>query len=121
MQIICKDGTTIQCEDFEVIGSGVLFFQERTGQRQAAEEGDEDEDSEEAIHDGRASGFIPMPEVHFVLPDEMVQQTPQPAGTAERSQTAQVPPNAQGQQSGGMSQQQQMQNHPGNSGPQGGY
>ena len=68
VQIICKDGTTIQCRDFEATDSGVLFFLERPG-REETEEENEDEEAER-----RASGFVPVTELQFVLPDEMTQQ-----------------------------------------------
>jgi len=78
VHIICNDGTTIQCQDFEAIDSGVLFFQEMRGRRTTDEEDDE-EDEEES-----ASGFVPITELRFVLPDEMVQgQAAQPAGTPQ--------------------------------------
>ncbi|MDS0261315.1 hypothetical protein NDI56_18095 [Haloarcula sp. S1CR25-12] len=105
MQIICKDGTTIQCDDFEAIDSGVLFFQETPGRPTEAGEEDEEEEAE----DRKADGFVPVTEVHFVLPDEMVQQTPQ-RGMQERGQ---MPPGAPAQQGGGVAQQQQMQQFPG--------
>lgn len=107
MKIICKDGTTIQCDDFEAIDSGVLFFQETPPR---ADEGDEEEEEEES--ERKADGFIPIMEVHFVLPDGMVQQTPQPTGAPEQARaagTTQAPPPQQG---GGMGQQQQMQQQP---------
>ena len=68
MQILCQDGTTIQCRDFEVTGSGVLFFRETPG-REETEEENGDEKAER-----RASGFVPITELQFVLPDEMTGQ-----------------------------------------------
>ncbi|WP_276252271.1 hypothetical protein [Haloarcula rara] len=108
MQIICKDGTTIQCADFEAIDSGVLFFQEEM--EQAAEGGEEDEEEEE--EERKADGFVPITELHFVLPDEMVQQAPQPAGAPEQGRAGGSPQGAPPQQGGGLAQQQQMQQPP---------
>jgi len=105
VQIICKDGTTIQCDDFEAIDSGVLFFQEPTAR---ASEGEEEEEEEEA-EERKADGFVPITELHFVLPDEMVQQTPQQTGVPEQGRGAGTPQGAPTQQGGGRPQQQQMQ------------
>lgn len=107
MQIICKSGTTIQCEDFEAIDSGVLFYQQTPGRQRASEASEEEEEEEEEYEAERASGFVPLAEVQFVLPDAMVQQPPQ--GGMEQ-QRGQVPPQSQ---QGGMAQQQQMQQFPG--------
>jgi len=102
VQVICKDGTTIQCEDFEATDSGVLFYQEASGRQEG-----ESEDEKEERHS--ASGFVPVTELRFVLPDEMVQRQ-------ARARQAGVP---QGAPSGGMqapqqaTQQQQMQSAPG--------
>ncbi len=104
VQIICKDGTTIQCADFQATDSGVLFFRE--AMEQASEGGEEDEEEEE--EERKADGFVPITELHFVLPDEMVQQAPQPAGAPEQGRAA-GPPQQQG---GGFAQQQQMQQQP---------
>lgn len=112
MQIICKDGTTIQCHDFEAIDSGVLFYREAPGTQA---EGEDEEDEE----DLKADGFVPITEVHFVLPDEMVQQAPAQRGAApEQGRTGQAPPGAPTQQ-GGLAQQQQMQQFPGGQGQSG--
>ena len=105
MQIICKDGTTIQCQDFEAIDSGVLFFQEPPG---AQAESEEEEDEDEL----KADGFVPITEVHFVLPDEMVQQAPQPTGVPEQGRAGGMSQGAPTQQGGGLAQQQQMQQMP---------
>jgi len=102
MQIICKDGTTIPCEEFEAVESGVLFFESA----QATE--DESEETEDI--EARASGFVPVTELQFVLPDAMVQQ--QPPATGQHRGVGQPP-----QQLEGMAQQQGMQQPPG---PQGG-
>ena len=108
MQIICKDGTTIQCADFEAIDSGVLFFRE--GTERAAESGEEEPEGEE--EDLKADGFVPITELHFVLPDEMVQQPPQPTGVPEQGRTGGTAQGAPTQQGGGLAQQQQMQQFP---------
>ena len=108
MHIICKDGTTIKCRNFEAVDSGVLFFQETPTRREATEE-DEEEDERE-----RASGFIPITELRFVLPDEMVQQQAreQQAGHPQQAQAGQLPTGVP-QQGGQASQYQQMQGSPG--------
>jgi len=106
VQIICKDGTTIQCADFEAIDSGVLFFQEPP---ERPTEGDEHE--EEKLEERKADGFVPITELHFVLPDEMVQQAPQPTGVPEQGRGS-MSQGAPTQQSGGLAQQQQMQQFP---------
>jgi hypothetical protein len=112
VQVICKDGTTIQCRDFEAIDSGVLFYQASPGR---AEGEDEDEDEEEYES---ASGFVPITEVRFVLPDEMVQHraASQRAGAPEGAAGG-APPGAPPQQ-GGTAQQQQMGGFPGQAGGQ---
>lgn len=115
MQIICTDGTTIQCDEFEAIDSGVLFFQETAPRQEAAEE-DDDEDAEPDDIQQRASGFIPLTQLQFVLPDEMVQQPRQRAGAPQ----PQSGHRQAGGQAGGMAQQQQMQQPPSQMGPQGG-
>lgn len=109
MQIICKDGTTIPCDEFEAIDSGVLFYQQTPSHRQTGDEGEAEEDQQEAERENRASGFVPSAELHFVLPDEMVQEPPRQAA----QQQSQMPASGQPQQVGGMAQQQQMQQHPG--------
>ena len=114
MQIICKDGTTIQCADFEAIDSGVLFFQEASSVTSEAEEEEEGEEEEER----KADGFVPITELHFVLPDEMVQQAPQPTGVPEQPRGG-MTQGAPSQQGGGLAQQQQMQQFPGGPGQSG--
>ncbi|MFC6758198.1 hypothetical protein ACFQER_18120 [Halomicroarcula sp. GCM10025894] len=108
MQIICKDGTTIQCADFEAIDSGVLFFQEEM--EQAAEGGEEDEEEEE--EERKADGFVPITELHFVLPDEMVQQAPQPAGAPEQGRAGGSPQGAPPQQGADSHSNSRCNNHP---------
>lgn len=99
VHVICKDGTMIRCRDFRATDSGVLFFQETSG-----ENPDDDEEEDRA-----ADGFIPVTELRFVLPDEMVQQNTmdQRTGHPQQGQGEQVP--AGGQQQGGLTRQQQMQ------------
>ena len=99
MHVICTDGTTIQCQDFEAIDSGVLFYQETPGRR--GTEGDR-EDAEDAESDS-ASGFVPITELRFVLPDEMIQQmggqsaaAPQPAPRGGPGDMPRSPPQQQG-------------------------
>jgi len=108
VQIICKDGTTIQCADFEAIDSGVLFFQE--AMEQAADSSEEEAEEEPA--ERKADGFVPITELHFVLPDEMVQQPPQTTGTLEQGRSGGPPQGTPTQQGGGLAQQQQMQQPP---------
>lgn len=113
MHVICKDGTTIQCQDFEAIDSGVLFYQETTRRRSSEDEEDEEEDEESA------SGFVPITEVQIVLPDEMVQGAgAQPAGPVQGT-PAGAPPGAR---QSGMAQQQQQrfQGPPGGRPPESG-
>ena len=101
MQVICKDGTRIHCQDFEATDSGVLFFQERS---------EENGDEQEADERRSAAGFIPVTELRFVLPDEMARQQ-------AMSQQSNYPQQGHGTaMSGGMQrqgghapQQQQMQ------------
>jgi len=114
VQIICKDGTTIQCRDFEAIDSGVLFFQSSPSPHGETDSEEEEEDDEEP----KADGFVPITELHFVLPDEMVQQPPaQPAGVPEQGTTQTAPGRAT--QQGNLAQQQQMQQFPGGPGQSG--
>jgi len=104
VQIICKDGTTVQCRDFEATDSGVLFYQQQPGT------GGEEED-EQATE--KASGFVPITELRFVLPDELVKQpTAQRSPAQQQSMPGQAPPGAPRQQAGGRSQQQQIQQQP---------
>jgi hypothetical protein len=106
MQVVCKDGTTIQCHDFEAIDSGVLLFEEQS--RREAPTSEEDEESEE---ERRATGFVPITELKFVVPDELL-------GGARGQQAMQteqpgVPPGAPRGTGGQVAQQQQMQQQPG--------
>lgn len=114
MQVICKDGTTFQCENFQATDSGVLLFQETPGRQ---EESEESEDEEEELS---AAGFVPITELRFVLSDELAQRqmSAQRAGQPQRAQTGGAPPGARGPQSGQMMQQQQAQQPPGGPGRQ---
>lgn len=103
MHIICKDGTTIQCQDFEAVDSGVLFYQETPGPREGTPEEDEEEERE------RASGFVPVTELRFVLPDEMVQGVGARRATATEHVAGGMGPGAPPQQGAGMAQQQTQQ------------
>lgn len=68
MLVVCKDGTTIPCQQFRAIDSGVLLFDD-------APDGDDDESPE-------ATGFVPVTELRYVLPDDVPPGGPdaQPAG-----------------------------------------
>lgn len=95
MKVICKDGTTFQCQRFRAIDSGVLLFENQP-------QGDtEEEDAEEA------SGFIPITELKYILPDEI---QPGTMGTRQ-AQHSQQPAMQQSQygmsQTGGPPGQQQ--------------
>ncbi|MDG5776604.1 hypothetical protein VB773_22475 [Haloarculaceae archaeon H-GB2-1] len=59
MKVICTDGTTLTCESFEAIDSGVLLYDESRGSR-------EEEDEREP----EATGFVPLQELKYVLPEE---------------------------------------------------
>ena len=102
MQVVCTDGTTIQCNDFEAIDSGVLLYQE-SGRRETRDD-EADEESER-----RAAGFVPITELRFVVPDELLGTTGQaqraPAPEAAPSGAPPVP----GTPAGGMAQRQQAQ------------
>lgn len=105
MQVICKDGTSIQCADFEAVDSGVLFYQESP----QAEEADDDEESEQ-----RATGFVPITELRFVLPDELARGAAQPAPTPQRGAgqpPTGAPPTGQQSQAGQPTQGGQPQSH----------
>ncbi|WP_415383473.1 hypothetical protein [Halosimplex sp. TS25] len=104
MHVICKDGTAIQCNDFEAVDSGVLLYQEQ-GRRETRSEDEEEAEEEER----RATGFVPITELKFVLPDELVggQQT----AATERARG--TPPGAPTGPGGQVAQQQQMQQQPG--------
>lgn len=109
MQVVCKDGTAIQCTDFEAIDSGVLLYQD-TGRRETRSEDEEEEESEERS----ATGFVPITELRFVVPDEMVQTGARGgrAATPEGGPSG-APPGAPTGPQGQMTQQQQAQQFPG--------
>ncbi|WP_123538539.1 hypothetical protein [Halosimplex salinum] len=109
MQVVCKDGTSIQCTDFEALDSGVLLYQD-TGRRETRTDDEEEEESEER----RATGFVPITELRFVVPDEMVQT----GGPGSRAATPEpgrggAPPSPPAGPQGQMAQQQQAQQFPG--------
>lgn len=64
MQVICTDGTVLQCERFEAIDSGVLLFGEQPDT--PTDEGDETEEGEA---DEEANAFVPIHQLRFVLPE----------------------------------------------------
>ncbi|WP_436912306.1 hypothetical protein [Halosimplex marinum] len=114
MQVVCKDGTAIQCTDFEAIDSGVLLYQEP---ERRETRGDEEEEAEE--EERRAAGFVPITELRFVVPDEMLQAGGRQRAPAPESGRGGAPPGAPTGQ-GGMAQQQQVQGFPGGQGGPGG-
>lgn|GEM_PF-2175244 len=119
MQVVCKDGTAIQCTDFEAIDSGVLLYQE-TGRRETR--GEEAEEADEEA-ERRAAGFVPITELRFVVPDEMLQTSGRgQRAPAPESGRAGAPPGAPTGPGGQVAQQQQVQQYPGASsgGPTGG-
>lgn len=84
MQVICTDGTVLQCDRFEAIDSGVLLFDEES----RTEAGEEETEDEEA--DQEATAFVPLHQLRFVLPDGIRPDRPsqQPVGqTPPQSQT----------------------------------
>lgn len=83
MQVLCTDGTTLQCERFEAIDSGVLLFG-GSGQRGSSEEDAEEEESEEAM------AFVPIHQLRFVLPDD-TQIGPGTQPTSQRTQAGGQP------------------------------
>ncbi|PSP64536.1 hypothetical protein BRC79_10035 [Halobacteriales archaeon QH_8_67_27] len=109
MQVVCKDGTVIQCQDFEAIDSGVLLYQEQS--RREGRAGEESEESEESEEERRATGFVPVTELKFVVPDELLggARGQQAMGAEQRGVPSAAPRGAGGQ----VAQQQQMQQQPG--------
>jgi len=103
MQVVCTDGTAIQCSDFEAIDSGVLLYQES-----GRETRDDEEVGEES--ERRAAGFVPITELRFVVPDELLGTT----GRGQRAPTPETapsgaPPTVPGTPRGQMPQQQGTQ------------
>lgn len=109
MQVICTDGTVLECQRFEAIDSGVLLF----GEGRTASTGEEDEEEEAEYEE--AFGFVPLHSVRYVLPEGAMggratgqpapQQTPGGAGQAPppSGQPGAMPPSQQptgGPQSG---------------------
>lgn len=126
MQVICTDGTVLQCQRFEAIDSGVLLY----GESPPAEAGEEEEEPEE---DEEAMAFIPLHQLRFVLPEgvqpgapgeQVPQPTPQPAPTQAppaggTPQQGQIPPQQLRGQSSPQQQQQQRGKQPTQTGPGG--
>lgn len=108
MQVVCKDGTAIQCTDFEAIDSGVLLYQE-SGRRETRGEDEEEEEETER----RARGFVPITELRFVVPDEMVQAGGPQGAPAQETGRSGAPPGAPTGPGGQVAQQQQSQQFPG--------
>jgi len=77
MNVICADGTRLQCVAFEAIDSGVLLF-------------DEEQAHDEADSGQRATGLVPMTELRYVLPDG-VTPGPQPGRQAARPERGSQP------------------------------
>lgn len=95
MKIYCSDGTTVDCAAFRALDSGILLFDEEP-------EGDE-------AHD-EATGFVPITQLQYVLPDDArpgPQQAPQRARRSPPGAGIGGPPGgAGGQQGGGIGLQQ---------------
>ena len=120
MQVICLDGTVLQCQRFEAIDSGVLLFEEQR-RREAGEDEDEEEEAEVAEE---ATAFVPLHQLRFVLPENV--QPPgvggQPMGQTTTQSVPQAPPTGgpppqgqmppQGSAGGGPSPQQGGSSHP---------
>lgn len=82
MQIVCTDGTMIECTSFRATDSGVLLFDEAI----------EEEEEPEAI------GFVPIPELKFVLSDELLEQIGMSPAPSEGAPPQQMPPQQQSRQ-----------------------
>lgn len=106
MNVICLDGTTIECDSFRAIDGGVLVF---TSENEATEE-----DAGERM----AAGFVPYEELRYVLPEQAQPMSAAPQGQQQGTtphstgtgQWVQQPPQgvqqvAQGQQPGGSPKQ----------------
>lgn len=105
MQVVCLDGTTIECGRFKAIDEGVLLFED------AAEDSDDDDEAES----DEAIGFIPMGELRFVLPEEVEYE---PTG-GQQQPSQQQPPQQQMQQQPPQQQSQTPpQRQPSNPSPQ---
>ncbi len=104
MQVICTDGTVLQCDRFEAIDSGVLLFEER--RQSGAGEGEDEEEEAAAETDDEASAFVPLHQLRFVLP-EGVQPGRASGQQQQPSQPAtQAPPTGGAPPQGGMPPQQ---------------
>ena len=112
MQVICTDGTVLQCQRFEAIDSGVLLFDERRA-------GETEEDAEEEAEDEEAMAFVPLHQLRFVLPEGV--QLGRAGGQATGQATPQQAPQATGSTppQGGMPPQQSAPGQP--SPPQQGF
>lgn len=69
MKIFCTDGTTVECSSFRAVDAGILLF-------------DEEPDDEEGH--GEATGFVPITQLRYVLPDD-AQPAPQIAQRAPQT------------------------------------
>lgn len=110
MQIFCTDGTTVECTSFRAVDSGILLF---------------DEEPEDESEHGEATGFVPITQLKYVLPDDAQPAQPQGALQGARQPPASVPGGGQ-QTGGGMGGRQQpssvglQQGSRGTGGPSGG-
>lgn len=96
MKVICTDGTSIQCDRFRAIDSGILLFEDpqpdeaspegASADEDAASAGEEMEETDEDAEEQEAIGFVPSAELRYVLPDEA-----QPASQRPQSAIQQGP------------------------------
>lgn len=95
MQVICTDGTILQCDRFEAIDSGVLLFNEEQGRQ--GTEAEESEEAGEEMDEEEASAFVPLHQLRIVLPDSAQQgrSAVQSMGQTT-SQPTQAPPTGAG-------------------------
>lgn len=124
MQVICIDGTVLQCDRFEAIDSGVLLFNEQRQQRETEEAEDEEADEEleaaDEAESDEADAFVPLHQLRMVLPEGT---QPGPAAGQSRGQTTSQPPTQAPPTGTGMApqgQMQQQQSSRGQPSPQGG-
>lgn len=110
MQVICTDGTVLQCQRFKAIDSGVLLFGESPSQGARGEEGEEEEE-EEAEMEEEANAFVPIHQLRFVLPEGV--QPGRSRGQSMGQTSPQAPPTGTPTpQQGSMPPQQQMGGQP---------
>lgn len=104
MQVICTDGTVLQCQRFEAIDSGVLLFteQQRTEAREETEEEEEEGVEEEA------TAFVPLHQLRFVLPEGLTPSTGGGQAMGQQMQGQPQPGGAPIPSQGQMAAQQQM-------------